>query len=100
VKKKLSTILCAFALTIMAIGIPAHAEDNNNNVNRAYDNNMNSNYNNNANRAYNNNDVMTRNVNTDTGAETTTNNDTNWEWLGLLGLVGLFGLRRKEKEAR
>ncbi|EEM15781.1 hypothetical protein bpmyx0001_32510 [Bacillus pseudomycoides DSM 12442] len=22
----------------------------------------------------------------------------NWAWLGLLGLVGLFGLRRKEKE--
>ncbi|EEK49351.1 hypothetical protein bcere0002_36080 [Bacillus cereus ATCC 10876] len=22
----------------------------------------------------------------------------NWAWLGLLGLAGLFGLRRKEKE--
>jgi MYXO-CTERM domain-containing protein len=76
-KKKLSFILCALTLTVMVQGMPVHAEDNNNNMN-----------------GNNNNEPMTRNMTT--AAET--NQDTNWEWLGLLGLVGLLGLRRRERE--
>ncbi|HWO96256.1 MAG TPA: WGxxGxxG family protein [Bacillus sp. (in: firmicutes)] len=80
-KKKLSSILCALTLTAIAFGMPVHAEDNNN-VNRVYDDNG----------------VTTRNVTTATGMED--DNDTNWEWIGLLGLVGLLGLRRREREVR
>jgi MYXO-CTERM domain-containing protein len=74
-KKKLSFILCTLALTVMSLGMSVHAEDNNNRDNRP----------------------MTRNVTT---ATDTNDNDTNWEWIGLLGLLGLFGLRRREREAR
>lgn len=85
-KKKLSSILCALALTAIVSGMPVHAEDNNNNMNRTYDNDT---------RTYDNNGVTTRNVatTTDMGAD----NDTNWEWIGLLGLVGLLGLRRRRE---
>ncbi|MGX1900952.1 MYXO-CTERM domain-containing protein [Thermolongibacillus altinsuensis] len=70
-KKKLSFILCTLALTVMSLGMSVHAEDNR---------------------------PMTRNVTT---ATDTNDNDTNWEWIGLLGLAGLFGLRgRREREAR
>ncbi|RAK22319.1 MYXO-CTERM domain-containing protein [Anoxybacillus vitaminiphilus] len=77
-KKKLSFMLCTFALTVMSLGMSVHAEDNNNDMNRD-------------------NGPMTRNVTTTTD---TNDNDTNWEWIGLLGLLGLFGLRRREREAR
>lgn len=82
-KKKLSSILCALAVTVIALGIPVHAEDNNINTNRGY----------------NNDGVITRNVTTTTD-DVTTDDDTNWEWIGLLGLVGLLGLRRREREVR
>jgi MYXO-CTERM domain-containing protein len=69
-KKKLSFILCTLALTVMTLGMSVHAVDNNNNMNR------------------------------DNNPITTNDNDSNWEWIGLLGLLGLFGLRRREREAR
>ncbi|WP_078410668.1 WGxxGxxG family protein [Priestia abyssalis] len=86
-KKTLSSILCAFALAAMALGMPVHAEDNYNNTNRAYDHD--------ATRTYDNTRVTPRNVATTT--DINADNDTNWEWIGLLGLVGLLGLRRRRE---
>jgi MYXO-CTERM domain-containing protein len=81
-KKKLSLITCT-ALIAMTLGTSVFADNNNrNNVDRV-------NYNDNLN---------TRNVSTT--ADINNDNDTNWEWIGLLGLVGLLGLRRRERDAR
>jgi MYXO-CTERM domain-containing protein len=88
-KKKLSSILCALALTAMALGMPVHAEDNYNNTNRTYDNDVT--------RTYDNTRVTPRNVTTGTDIGVDNDNDTNWEWIGLLGLVGLLGLRRRRE---
>ncbi|WP_243523692.1 WGxxGxxG family protein [Bacillus pseudomycoides] len=97
-KKKLSSILSALLLTIMFFGTSVHAEYDGNNMNRVNNNDITTRVNdNNMNRV--NYDTRTRNVNTTNDLNNDRdNNNNNWAWLGLLGLVGLFGLRRKEKE--
>lgn len=97
-KKKFSSILSALLLTIMVFGTNVHAEYDGNNMDRVNNNNnittrVNDN---NMNRV--NNDTRTRNVNTTNDLNNDRDDNNNWAWLGLLGLAGLFGLRRKEKE--
>ncbi|TYR80721.1 hypothetical protein FZC66_10145 [Priestia megaterium] len=89
--KKLSFIICALVLTVMTLNTPVHAIDNN--MDRATyntDTNMD--------RVNYNDDVNTRNVTTAT--DTNEENDTPWEWLGLLGLFGLLGLRRRNRDEK
>ncbi|MBJ8051194.1 WGxxGxxG-CTERM domain-containing protein [Bacillus cereus] len=95
-KKKLSSILSALLLTIMVFGTNVHAEYDRNNMDRVNNNDITTRVNdNNMNRV--NNDTRTRNVNT-TNDLNNDRDDNNWAWLGLLGLVGLFGLRKKDKD--
>ena len=63
----------------MFLGTNSHAEYDGNNMNRV------------------NNDVRTRNVNTTNDLNDNRDRNNNWAWLGLLGLAGLFGLRRRDK---
>ncbi|AIK38210.1 LPXTG cell wall anchor domain protein [Bacillus pseudomycoides] len=95
-KKKLSSILGALLLTILIFGTSVHAEYDGYNTDRVNNNNITTRVNDdNMNRV--NYDTRTRNVNTTNDLNNNRKNN-NWAWLGLLGLVGLFGLRRKEKE--
>ncbi|MGU3373005.1 WGxxGxxG family protein [Bacillus mycoides] len=96
-KKKFSSILSALLLTIMVFGTNVHAEYDGNNMNRVNNSDITTRVNdNNMNRV--NNDTRTRNVNTTNDLNNDRDKNNNWAWLGLLGLTGLFGLRRKEKE--
>ncbi|MEN1937013.1 WGxxGxxG family protein [Paenibacillus sp. 102] len=96
--KKLSSILGALVVAIMVFGTNVHAEYDGNNVDRVNNNNITTRVtDDNMNRV--NNDIRTRNVNTTNDLNNDRDNN-NWAWLGLLGLAGLFGLRRREKEAR
>ncbi|PRT15790.1 GNAT family acetyltransferase [Bacillus toyonensis] len=96
-KKKLSSILGALLLTIMFFGTSVHAEYDGYNTNRVNNNNITTRVNdNNMDRV--NNDVRTRNVNTTNDLNENRDKNNNWAWLGLLGLVGLFGLRKKDKD--
>ncbi|MGE6588411.1 WGxxGxxG family protein [Bacillus mycoides] len=96
-KKKFLSILSALLLTIMVFGTNVHAEYDGNNMNRVNNSDITTRVNdNNMNRV--NNDTRTRNVNTTNDLNNDRDKNNNWAWLGLLGLTGLFGLRRKEKE--
>ncbi|OAK09969.1 GNAT family acetyltransferase [Bacillus wiedmannii] len=96
-KKKLSSILGALLLTITFFGTSVHAEYDGYNTNRVNNNNTTTRVNDyNMNRV--NNDVRTRNVNTTNDLNDNRDKNNNWAWLGLLGLVGLFGLRKKDKD--
>ncbi|MGK0532032.1 WGxxGxxG family protein [Bacillus sp. 'calajunan'] len=96
-KKKFSSILSALLLTIMVFGTNVHAEYDGNNMNRVNNSDITTRVNdNNMNRV--NNDTRTRNVNTTNDLNNNRDKNNNWAWLGLLGLTGLFGLKRKEKE--
>ncbi|MEW9137407.1 WGxxGxxG family protein [Bacillus wiedmannii] len=96
-KKKLSSILGALLLTITVFGTSVHAEYDGYNTNRVNNNNTTTRVNDyNTNRV--NNDVRTRNVNTTNDLNDNRDKNNNWAWLGLLGLVGLFGLRKKDKD--
>ncbi|PEI62720.1 WGxxGxxG family protein [Bacillus wiedmannii] len=114
-KKKLSSILSVLALSIMFLGTSAQAEYDGNHMNRVNNTDMSTRVNdNNLNRVNNdvrtrvndnnlnrvNNDVRTRNVNTTNDINNNHDRNNNWAWLGLLGLAGLLGLRRRDKEVR
>ncbi|MBU5347536.1 MULTISPECIES: WGxxGxxG family protein [Paenibacillus] len=76
-KKILATFLAGISIALI-LAVPAFAENNNMNSNDMRTNNVNTN-------GYNTNAVGN-------------DNDTDWGWLGLLGLAGLVGLRRRNPE--
>ncbi|PEP91966.1 WGxxGxxG family protein [Bacillus toyonensis] len=99
-KKNLASILSILAIAIMLfLGTTTYAEYDGNNMSRVNNTDISTRVtDNNMNRV--NNDMRTRNVNTTNDLNNNHDRNNNWAWLGLLGLTGLFGLRRKEKETR
>ncbi len=98
-KKKLSSIVSVLALSIMFLGTSAQAEYDGTNMNRVNNTDISTRVNdNNLDRV--NNDVRTRNVNTTNDLNDNRDRNNNWAWLGLLGLAGLLGLRRRDKATR
>ncbi|MDM5337275.1 WGxxGxxG family protein [Fictibacillus enclensis] len=97
---KVTALVCMLMVSLFMFSMPAFADRASDMVNRgdrittdrgADLNNGNLNYND---TNYNDRGPATRNVSTANNND----NDTNWEWLGLLGLVGLFGLKRRDRE--
>lgn len=76
-KKNAMLMIFSFIFAVMVSGVNVHAENNNN----GRDDN-----------------IGTRNVNTGTAAAEDDNMD--FGWVGLLGLAGLLGLRRKDRDTR
>jgi MYXO-CTERM domain-containing protein len=67
--KKICTLLISFTILLSVVVSPASAQQNNNNMGNNYRTNA-----------------------------ATNDNDTDWSWIGLLGLAGLFGLRGRNRE--
>lgn len=92
--KKICSLLFVFAILSSALSIPAFAQESNRVDMMAMDNSTS----NATMSGYGTDRALNMNANNYRTNAATDDNNNNWGWIGLLGLAGLFGLRKSNRE--